>query len=359
MLVAALVAPVLGFGVGADAAPSNGHRQGRAHHGAARGAYQHRRDGGTNVRRSSHGHASARAREHHRPVETAGVPEATWSRYMHTVDPRRVRRLGCELGARVRAGQETDNALVVLAFGMPMHHTGRFGASLFGSFANSKKIGAASVSYARGYEGCVGKSPGHLTLSVGTSNYGSDVTFRHGRIWGAMVNRANHALRSWGLGHAVSIVGGNDIEPGWRGPDTTRRWIRGYKSATRTPYYNFGGAAGCPPIGFCQGDWTMEDIWYAAWGSGVAVPLPEIYSRTGSNAEQWYRLSLYSYKAHGRRMEIAGAMSQLQSCWDSHDRCLGIRNPPNKAWSQLWHALNSDPRTAQPLPYLTNITWQN
>jgi hypothetical protein len=157
----------------------------------------------------------------------------------------------------------------------------------------------------------------------------------------------------------VVVTGGNDIEPGWRGPDVTRRWIRGYKSVTSTPYFNFGGAAGCPPIGFCQGDWTIEDIWYAAWGSGVALPLPEIYSSTGSNAEQWYRLSLYSYKAHGQRMDIAGVMSQLQSCWDQHDRCRGIRNPPNKSWSQLWHALNKDPRTAQPLRFSTNITWQN
>jgi hypothetical protein len=308
--------------------------------------------------RRQHVH-DTRAQPHHRPVATAGAPSATWSRYMTTVDTHRMGRLGCDLGTRIHSGHETPDSLVVLAFGMPMHHKGRFGASLFGHFANSKKIGASAVAYGRGFGRCLRGTQGHLTLSVGTSNYGRDVTFRHGRIWASLVNRANHVLGSWGLADTVVVTGGNDIEPGWRGPDVTRRWIRGYKSVTSTPYFNFGGAAGCPPIGYCEGDWTIEDIWYAAWGSGVALPLPEIYSRTGSNAEQWYRLSLYSYKAHGQRMDIAGVMSQLQSCWDQHDRCLGIRNPPNKSWSQLWHALNKDPRTAQPLRFSTNISWQN
>ena len=322
-----------------------------------------RRDPGAHAHRGSssrpEGHLGSGAHPEHRRLEWAGAPDATWSRYMSTVDRRRMRRLGCDLARRIRAGGESHDALVVLAFGMPMLHRGRFGASLFGHFANSRKIGGAAVAYARGFGACLRNAEGHLTLSVGTSNYGRDVTHRHGRNWGSMVNRANRVLKTWGIADTVTVAGGNDIEPGWRGPEATRRWIRGYASVTSTPYYNFGGAAGCPPIGFCQGDWTIEDIWYAAWGSGVAVPLPEIYSNTGSNAEQWYRLSLYSYKAHGERMDIAGAMSQLQSCWDSHDRCRGIRNPPNRSWSQLWHALNRDPRTAQPLRFSTNISWQN
>jgi hypothetical protein len=278
---------------------------------------------------------------------------------MTTVDPARLRRLGCGLGSAVSSSQERPDALVVLAFGMPEHHRGRFGASLFGRFANSKKIGRAAVAFGRGFVRCLGGGFGHLTLSVGTSNFGRGVTYRHGRIWASMINRSNRTLQGLGIGNLVQVVGGNDIEPGWRGPVATRQWIEGYHSLTDTPYYNFGGAAGCPPIGRCQGNWTLEDIWYAAWGSGVAVPLPEIYTKTGSNAEQWYHVALYSVLAHGRRMEIAGAMSQLQSCWDHHDRCRGIRNTPRQSWSQLWRALNSDPRTAQPLRFSTNISWRN
>jgi hypothetical protein len=307
--------------------------------------------------------SNAAPSRHHRAApprhRSWGPPESTLSRYMHTVNPVRTHRLGCVLGRRVRHHHESPDALVVLAYGAPMHLHGRYGASTYGHFANTRKIGAAAVAYGRGFAACLRGSRGHLTLAVGTSNFGPEVTNRHGRIWASMVNRANHSLRSWGIARTVAVDGADDIEPGWRGPVATRSWIAGYKAVTRTPYFNFGGAAACPPFGWCQGNWTTEDVWYAAWGSGLARPLPEIYSNTGSNALEWYRLSLYSYLAHGERMDFAGAMSQLQSCWDSHDRCAGIRNPPQRSWSQLWHVLNHDPRTAQPLRYVTNISWQN
>ena len=59
---------------------------------------------------------------------------------MSTVDTGRVGRMGCALGQGVRSGRERDDLLVVLAFGRPMHHKGRFGASLFdGHFANAMK----------------------------------------------------------------------------------------------------------------------------------------------------------------------------------------------------------------------------
>ena len=52
-------------------------------------------------------------------------------------------------------------------------------------------------------------------------------------------------------------------------------------------------------------------------------------------------------------------MTQIQSCRDSHDPCRGISNHPEAGWSQLWLALNKDPRTAQPLRFLTDIAWKN
>ncbi|MFL5798141.1 MAG: hypothetical protein ACJ77A_09435 [Actinomycetota bacterium] len=362
LLVAAVVAPVAGlervsmasFGL----ALRHPVRHAHGWHGR-HGAYGWRagRNRGPTAPHGSHAHGPHLTR---RLIYTPPAPEATWSRYMSTVSPGRLRRLGCGLGAAVGRGHERPDALVVLAFGMPQHHRSRFGASLFdGRFSNSKKIGRATVAYAAGFARCLGGRPGHLTLAAGTSNYGGDVTFRHGQAWGSMVNRSNGGLRRLGIHRAVQITGANDIEPGWRGPVATRSWIRGYDSVTDTPYFDFGGAAGCPPIGRCEGGWSLEDVWYAAWGSGVAVPLPEIYANTGANAEQWYHVALYSVLAHRRRMEIGGVMSQLQSCWDHHDPCRGISDTPRNSWGQLWRALNSDPRTAQPLRFSTNISWRN
>jgi hypothetical protein len=279
---------------------------------------------------------------------------------MSTVDRSRLAEIGCGLGRRARAGSESPDALVVLDFGMPMHHKGRFGSSLFGGpFRNMLFIAGAVESYAAGYVRCSRGAGTHLELAAGTSNFGPFVTYKHGRLWGAMVNRANAWLRERWLAKRVHIAGADDIEPGWDGPAVTRQWIRGYASIANSPYYDYGGAAGCPPYSHCIGNWTMEDVWYAAWGSGVALPLPEIYANTGVNAEQWYRLSLYGYQHHGKRMVIAGVMTQIQSCRDSHDRCRGMSNHPGAGWSQLWLALNRDPRTAQRLRFLTDIAWKN
>jgi hypothetical protein len=279
---------------------------------------------------------------------------------MHTVRPSHLAKLGCRLGGRVHSGDESPDSLVVLDFGMPMHHKGRFGASVFdGPFSNTLSIARAVEGYARGYVRCSRHADAHLELAAGTSNYGPDVTYKHGRLWGAMVNRINAWLRGHWLARRVHVDGANDIEPGWRGPDVTRFWIRGYASVARSPYYNYGGAAGCPPYASCLGDWTMEDVWYAAWGAGVALPLPEVYANSGANAEQWYQLSLYSYQHHGSRMDIAGVMTQIQSCRDTHDRCRGMSNHPAQGWTQLWRVLNRDPRTAQPIRFLTDIAWRN
>jgi len=173
-----------------------------------------------------------------------------------------------------------------------------------------------------------------------------------------LVERVNAWLADRGLSRRVRAFGANDIEPGWRGPAATRRWIRGYATRTRVPYFDFGGAAGCPPYRRCLGDWTVEDVWYAAWGSRLAIPLPEMYAESGINARQWYRLSLYSYLEHGERMHIAGVMSQAGAC-AGHRDCAGLRNRPDDAFAQLYRALNSDRRTAQPLRWVTDITWRN
>jgi hypothetical protein len=272
---------------------------------------------------------------------------------------RRSYTLGCGLGTRTRHATGHLDTLVILDYGMPMHFRSRFGASVFGSFRSTKQIAYSVRQYVRGYVLCSKRKAGsRLSLGVGTSNYGSDVTYRHGQQWGAMVHQIGRWLRSKDWDRLVAVSGANDIEPGWRGPDVTKRWIRGYASRTEDPYFFYGGAAGCPPYDACLGPWTMEDLWYAAWGSHHALPVPEVYAGSGANALQWYRLSLYGYQHHGERMHIAGVMSQNGSC-TRHRDCAGMANRPKQAFSQLYRALNGDSRTAQSIRWVTDITWRN
>ena len=99
-------------------------------------------------------------------------------------------------------------------------------------------------------------------------------------------------------------------------------------------------------------------MWWVAWGSGLGIPLPEIYAENGVNARQWYQLSLYGYREHREPMHIAGVLSQAGACV-GHTDCGGIGNRPKEAFAQLYRALNADPRTAQPLKWVTDITWRS
>jgi hypothetical protein len=285
-------------------------------------------------------------------------PRAAWSYYVNTVQPARLHDMGCELGRAVAQGQAPRDALVVLAFGRPMYSFSNHGASVFTGFEPTFRLRQAAQAYAAGYAWCSrGELGTHLRVALGTSNYGDGVSYWHGRAWAHMVNTANHWARAQRFRRRVDFAGANDIEPGWGPPGPARAWADGYDSANRWPYYFFGGASGCPPYGDCEGSWTMEDMWYVSWGAKPAYPLPQVYNASGAAAEQWYRLSLYSYLEHGRPMAIQGVMTQRQACLDMGDPCDGLKIWPGESWRMLWQKLNADPRTAQQLRWATDIRW--
>jgi hypothetical protein len=153
----------------------------------------------------------------------------------------------------------------------------------------------------------------------------------------------------------MDFAGANDIELSWNGPRHTRNWVRGYESAARHPYYNYGSADACPPRGRCAGAWTLEDVWWVSWGAPHAWPIPEIYTPNWSQALQWYNLALYSYRRHGSTMRFMGVMSQRGACWRAKDPCRGMNNTPERAWRQLTTLLNRDPRTRQHIFWVTDI----
>jgi hypothetical protein len=297
------------------------------------------------------------------PREVLGHPEMSGSArslYIRTTRRSVLHGQGCLQAREVKASQgQLKDILVVMAFGRPMRSGNRDGVSLFGAgFRDTGAVGRAAHAYVQGYLGCIHDSgQARLRLALGTSNYGRQVSYRHGRAWGEMVNQANEWLSAQGAWPEVEIAGASDIELGWNGPVISKLWVKGYDSVAKWPFFDFGDAGGCPPKGDCLGAWTQEDVWYVAWGAETALPLPQIYTSTGSQAEQWYRLSLYAFRHHGNRMHIAGVLSQQTACRQSSDPCWGINNSPERAWSQLWHALNRDRRTAQNLAWSTDFRW--
>lgn len=303
--------------------------------------------------RSSPGRVRSHSVPAHRP------PPVATSRYLKTANPAWLARLGCVEGGAARRRPRLRDLLVVLAFGRPTHRAHGFGASLFGEGpAPLSRIRAAAQAYARAFVRCSPKASTHLRLAIGTSNFGPSVGYHHGRAWALMVNRANAWLARRGLAGRVTIAGAIDIELAWNGPRTTRAWVRGYDSAARWPFYNFGAMESCPPVGDCWGAWTLEDVWFVSWGARSAWPLPQVYTPNGSMAAQWFTLARYSLRRHRSPMRFAGVMTQRGACRQSHESCRGMDNRPHRAWRQLQRLVNSDRRTAQRIRWVTDIRWR-
>jgi hypothetical protein len=298
------------------------------------------------------------------PIVTmwSGPPLMATSYYIDTIDTGTHYALGCSLGQRDLGLPGAQTSIVVLDFGMPKQQGNEFGTSIFSfSFASNIQIATAAQYFMQGYWDCSATDQeSQLMLAIGTTNYGSQVTYQHGQSWADMVNLVGDWLIDTGYIAQMRVAGANDIELAWNSPTTTRAWVDGYTENYMWRYYDYGAAEGCPPYGDCgtssYPEWTQEDAWYKAWGAPPAYPLPEIYLTSGGNAQQWYRLSLYGYQNHGARMDIGGSLTQYQACQQRGCNPL-VANTPQQGWMQLWAALNNDSLTAQDLLWSADIKW--
>jgi hypothetical protein len=278
------------------------------------------------------------------PAGALAAPAPTTTRYMTTTDPTVLYQEGCN--------QTNESGIVILDFGEPWFDGTLYGTIVFGSntFRSVADIETGVKGWLRGYWNCGGA--GSVRLAVGTSNYGGHAGAGHGAAWAQMVTELNDWVvqpPSWSA--RESVRGADDLEPSWSPPSAARAWVDAYGNASHFPFYNYGSADGCPPYGACTNGWTEEDLWYVAYGATAAWPIPEIYS--SANAQQWYHLGLYGAVNHGSTVQFLGTLTQ----WAAAGSC--CTNSPEQGWQQLADALDADSRTAQTLPYSTDITWAN
>ena len=263
-----------------------------------------------------------------------------------------------------------------LDFGYPMD----FGQSVYGTIlfggdpVTTTEIGDASFSFAEGYYDCLGDDrESYLRVGIGTSNEGSDVSWSHGEKWAILVDSVNDRLLEQGYRGEVTAVGASDIEPDWNSVTKSADWIEGYFNAYGyNEFYNVGAASGCPinlpptepesgsynPEN-CNNAWTQESIYNVTWQNIGSRPIPQIYDNYENNAQQWYRLALYSYLTHGGVIAHYGTVAQYGSCqqhkelcddwggnWcDIADVCFinNLDNTPEAGFLQLKRWINSDP----------------
>lgn len=286
------------------------------------------------------------------------MPTATPSLYMSTIDTVTLGDLGCDFA------EDSVDGASILDFGQPYWNGTTYGTTLFNnSFASISQIKYAAEAFFWGYWDCHDST--FLRVVVGTSNNFGYTGSAHGIAWADMINDLNDYIAlppSWQS--ALTARGGSDIETGWANPSDSAAWADGYSGEADYAYYDYGDAGGCPPYGDCtvaggSPDWSQENVWYASWGAAWAYPFPEIYCEVcytgdtkGGNAAQWQGISLYGYLYETGPIAILGSLTQYAAAGSC------CTNTPAQGWSQLWDALNGDWRTAQSLPYSSDIDYQ-
>lgn len=303
------------------------------------------------------------------------VPPSTTSYYVTSQRSTTLFNMGRDLAlSQVAAGVSQDTVVALLfgapVFGQPRLPAGTYGASLWGHPTSVADIASLVEAFATGYYNSLGTNRNvHVRIIIATNSSGNQATSQHGQTWAQMVNDVASWVLGKGYSGQIDIAGGNNIELGaspWATPLRTRSWVDGYASVfPQRLLYDVAAADGCPTTGTtatprsCSNGWTQEDVWYVAWGAPPAEPLPEIY--VTAQASQWSNLSHYSCLAHNGSMIIAGAMTELQACAQNPNdpTCKPQAFTPDQGWQQLYDRVNADIRTAQTLPWSTDIKWSS
>jgi hypothetical protein len=303
-----------------------------------------------------------------------------------------------EIG-RVRGDVDRERGdietVVIFAFGRPETRVDPVDGTVFtgallpftNTFVTTTQIRSVIEQFALGYASSVSSNPdAFVTLVVGTSNNDPGrtgvVNAAHAEQWGLMMENLEIWLERNNLQLQIDVAGGNDIELAWNDPQTTRVWVDAYHTTTDRQLYNFGDAAGCPPVGGdpaggdCEpGDgatwkWESEDVWYVSRGVGNTFPIPQIYNRDPdnspaivSNAEQWTLLKLDSINDNRIPLFILGSLTQETRCNDlfddtGNDICsrLEIDNTSRQGWLEMYNELNDLSETEQSMiPFRTDI----
>jgi hypothetical protein len=276
-------------------------------------------------------------------------------------------RTGLSDAAALGCFNGTKSGRVTLFFGSPTTVAGTYGATLWGApDLTISQISARVKEVVRGYAFCRTSSRYRLIIGVGTSNSTLDTrTDAWARAHGAAWSRGVEALANWAHGNYpghVQIVGAWDVEPSWSTFAKAEQWMHGYdgNGGRRLLHVN-SSADGCPLSGAsngpCNNGWNQQRVWHMAWQHDPSLPFPQIYTRSGTQADQWQLIDLWATTVARDGMYFYGSMTQYRAC-QQVGGCRGTNNTPHQGNDQLRWYLATDSRTRQDdVVGMTDMNW--
>ena len=297
-------------------------------------------------------------------------PPTTQSIYEFTDDPHILHSQGCQ------EDKVAPYGLVILDWAAPQYVPGRneYGTTPWGGpTLTDTDIGKLVESFIQGVWDCRQPTT-NFAIGIGTSNSGScawcpDAVdpnetqsgwYHAGEAWGNMVNQVQQFITNKGMGGQMVADGADDMEddgpPDWTNFANTKTFVDGYNVATKQLLFDFGDDTGgntpVPP-------WTVDQIWYLAYGAPDDVPLPEIYGEGW--AYGWEQVNQWACQNEHGPMRIIGTMDEAPLPYDapgthSTDPWL----PIGDSWKVMHQYISSDSCTspmASSLTLSTNIDW--
>ena len=250
------------------------------------------------------------------------------------VNAPRIREIMCAKAQRVPRG------VVILSFGRQVEG----GASGFGVPLSATDIAATTAVVAAGLAEC---AVGPWEVAIGTSNSGGVTPFNGydgGVVWAQTLEQARAVSDP-----RVTISAAVDLEPSWGPVGQARAWVSGFVASSGRRLWNFGSADGCPQsVGSlrCNNGWTIDDVlWVSSQASTNLVVIPQIHTRSGSQARQWAVIAARGLEL-GSPLRIAGVGTQPTACSQVSGGCPTTGNDPWTGWLQLRQALDAIPSTA-------------
>ena len=256
-------------------------------------------------------------------------------------------KAACEQATKVGQG------VIILSFGRQVEG----GTTGFDLALSYDDIGAVARAWASGLARC---ASGPWELALGTSNSGG-ITLHNGYSGGALWAETVARIRET-TDARVTVSAANDLEPGWGPAGQARAWVDGFvRTTTSIRLWNFGSADGCPTVAgriVCGNNWTIDDVvWVSAQAGPNLVVVPQIHTKTGTQARQWARIASRA-SSLGVSMKFAGMSVQTAACAQTKGGCPTTGVSAWDGWQQLRTALDSLEETRSiPLGAPVDIRW--
>jgi hypothetical protein len=244
-----------------------------------------------------------------------------------------IRAAACSQAKKVPRG------VVILSFGAQNAN----GSTGFGKAISKAQIVATTSAWAAGLAEC---GTGPWEVSLGTSNSGAVTRFNGymgGIAWAKIVASAQAESDP-----RTVVSGSVDLEPGWGPPGQARAWVDGYTAQTSARLWNFGSADGCPQTYgtklTCNNGWTIDDVlWVSSHGGGNVLAMPQIHTKSGSQARQWAVLAARAADM-GMPLRLAAITVQTAACSQVRNGCPTTGVSAWDGWSQLRRAIDAIPQ---------------